>query len=376
MGQGSRNRDPSKLSTASGYPPEDSLNRLPQTRDASGVRERARQGVGGRLAQIDALRGLAAFWVVLSHYFPHWKTHLGGGPIIVPNEWGPYAVELFFVISGFVIFMSLEKCSGVRDFAVLRFSRLYPVYGASLVVVTILSVLVFGQEFWPAGFLVNSTMLQEFFGYSHYDVVYWSLSVELAFYANAALWLWLGIHRRVHWIIGVWLLTTIAYGMLRGPTADDERDWLARLLVVDYAPYFAIGMLFYNAARRGWSGAGIGLLALALLAELALDGYVAMGIAALITAVFAAAVSGHLHWLLNRVTLGLGAISYSLYLIHRNLGYLTLDWLHAHGVPVWVAVPLTIAAAVALATAFTVWIERPAIAWIRENYKRRFSCSA
>ncbi|HYM36497.1 MAG TPA: acyltransferase, partial [Steroidobacteraceae bacterium] len=150
-----------------------------------------------RLQGIDLLRGFASLWVVLSHYIPHWNDTIAPTLVIVPREYGRFAVYLFFAISGFVIFMTLDRCKTVTDFVVLRFSRLYPAYWATLLFATAISVAVFGARFWSGGFIVNLTMLQEFLRYPNFDVAYWSLTAELAFYLNAA-WLFaLGWHRRV-----------------------------------------------------------------------------------------------------------------------------------------------------------------------------------
>jgi peptidoglycan/LPS O-acetylase OafA/YrhL len=71
------------------------------------------------------------------------------------------------------------------------------------------------------------------------------------------------------------------------------------------------------------------------------------------------------------VTLWLGAISYPLYLLHRNLGYRLLFALHARGVPSALAVCIGIAFALALATAVNRLVERPAMTAIRKWYKAR-----
>lgn len=325
---------------------------------------------GGRLAQIDVLRGLAAAWVVLSHYLPHWDQRLGSAPIIVPNLWGQHAVELFFSISGFVVFMTLDKCRGVLDFAVLRFSRLYPVYWTTLIAFMLFSIAFLGQALWVPGFVANLTMFQEFVGIPHIDNVYWSLSVELAFYANASLWLYFGIHHRVHGVVTVWLLAAIAWALLLEPVTSGPRDWFARLFALDYAAFFAVGMLFYDAVKRGWTWWGKGLVGLALLSQLAFKGWPGLFVATLLTLLFALAVRGNLQFLVSRATVGLGMISYSLYLVHRNFGYSALDFLHAQGIGVAVAVPVTILGAIVLAVALTYYIEQPAIRIIRSQYEK------
>ena len=63
-----------------------------------------------RLVELDALRGIAAMAVVAYHYTTHYANQIGhltrlrfGFPA------GNYGVHLFFLISGFVIFMTLER---------------------------------------------------------------------------------------------------------------------------------------------------------------------------------------------------------------------------------------------------------------------------
>src|SRR5579863_10236295 len=90
-----------------------------------------RSGVGmrdtKRFRELDALRGIAALWVVLYHYLTRYDEIYQGaepsllGHFVFPN--GLYAVHLFFTISGFVIFMTLRHCNGASDFIISRFSR-------------------------------------------------------------------------------------------------------------------------------------------------------------------------------------------------------------------------------------------------------------
>src|SRR5689334_21950406 len=87
-----------------------------------------------RLLELDVLRGLAAFGVLCYHYTTHHTLLFS--PTIKPLfnfPYGVYGVELFFMISGFVIFMTLENTKRPLDFIVSRFSRLYPCYWASVI---------------------------------------------------------------------------------------------------------------------------------------------------------------------------------------------------------------------------------------------------
>ncbi|UQG59064.1 acyltransferase family protein [Marinobacter sp. M3C] len=69
---------------------------------------------GSRLGSLDALRGLAALGVVLFHYLPYYHEMYAHGFALWPwlnhgLSFGRYGVHLFFILSGFVIFMTLER---------------------------------------------------------------------------------------------------------------------------------------------------------------------------------------------------------------------------------------------------------------------------
>ena len=145
-----------------------------------------------RLPELDALRGIAALIVVLFHYT--WRAHNKLSDLqTIPYglAWGHYGVELFFAISGFVIFMTLERTRQTADFIVSRFSRLFPAFWAGILVTTsAVTLLGAGSLAQPANvILANFTMLQGFLYLPSVDGVYCSLTVELGFYAcMLALW--------------------------------------------------------------------------------------------------------------------------------------------------------------------------------------------
>jgi len=77
-----------------------------------------------RFQEFDVLRRLAALSVLFLHYFSHWDRYDEDVCVKVVFFFGFYAMRLFFTISGFVIFISLDKCKAVTDCVVSRFSRL------------------------------------------------------------------------------------------------------------------------------------------------------------------------------------------------------------------------------------------------------------
>jgi peptidoglycan/LPS O-acetylase OafA/YrhL len=150
-------------------------------------------------------------------------------------------------------------------------------------------------------------------------------------------------------------------------------------------PFFVAGIVFYRIARRGPTRAGLALLLAALAAAGLIDGLWdvdapgvgwtdALGrleVAAILFTLFGLAITGRLRFSISPVTLWLGAISYSLYLTHRNLGYSTLFWLRDAGVSITAGFLVTLAGALILAALLTYAIERPAMRGLRRWYRAR-----
>lgn len=322
-----------------------------------------------RLQGVDALRGLAALWVALSHYLPHWNDRGGRAVILVPHAWGIHAVELFFVISGFVIFMTLEKCRTVRDFAILRFSRLYPAYWATLAFASLMGWAVWRQPLWPADLLANLTMFQEFLGYPDSDNVYWSLTAELAFYLHVSWIFALGWHKRPKRLALAWLALSAAWA-LWGHRPAEGRGGLALWFDFDFAPFFCMGMICYDALRNGWTPAGAAIVGLAIATAGLIHGPSGAAAACLCVLLFLGALRIRPDAPFLRPFLALGAFSYSFYLLHRNLGYASLDSLQARGLPAAAAVPLVLAGTLALGAVFWFGVERPSLAALRARWDR------
>src|SRR5689334_19166915 len=108
---------------------------------------------------------------------------------------GQRGVEVFFVISGFAIELSLQSANGARDFLASRAVRLYPTFWAALAV-TVLVVQTFGLPDRAISIhdaLVNTTMIPGSLGVPAADAVYWTLERELRFYGLVVLILTLGL---------------------------------------------------------------------------------------------------------------------------------------------------------------------------------------
>ena len=324
-----------------------------------------------RFEGLDILRGLAAMAVVLTHYTSYCLMEFGEVPFHLPRETGYYAVLLFFMISGFVIYFSVERSETWRDFAISRLTRLYPAYWTTLTIVVVAEVLVFGNpHMWWGGYLSNMTMLQEFLGYENYDVVYWSLTVELAFYLIIGILFKAGLLQRIGTVALIWLALSWIGILLEKYIDQPMPTVLTRYLIVKYVPFFLLGIMLYLIRKRGVSGQRTMIIVAAFATIWMMHSLVEFTVSLALYASAAFAVSGSRQYLVSPILRWLGAISYSLYLVHRNLGYLALTEMHKHGLQAWMALLLVIFAALALASFVTYFVERPVCSYLRTVYRQ------
>lgn len=327
-----------------------------------------------RVNELDLLRFIAALAVVLFHYAFRGYAADGLSPLAYPAlqpavQYGYLGVELFFLISGFVILMTAAP-GNLREFAVSRAVRLYPAFWISCTVTFVVMALTgtLPRHAVTVGqYLANLTMLSGFVGIPSIDGVYWSLFIELKFYALVAVILLLGHIQQAQLFLAAWLLVTqvlilFPVGLLRA------------LLITDYAPYFVGGALCYLIWSQGWTKLRGALLAVAWLQALHLSGRglaefeshygsrldhgIIMAIVSAFFAVMLLIALGRTGYFGRRRWLTLGALTYPLYLLHQNIGYqlLTAGYplLNPH-LLLWGTVLLMLAAAYAVHVA----VERP-----------------
>ena len=326
-------------------------------------------GRAGRYQEIDVLRGLAALCVLLAHY-TSFEARYFGATFSIDLQYGTYAVELFFIISGFVIFFTIERCESWREFAVLRCTRLLPTYWTALTLMVVIEAVLFGEKIWWHGYLANMTMLQEFLGIKDLDDVYWSLAVEIAFYLDMAVLFSLGALRRPELVGAFWLGAALLWPGVDTPIVL-MLPWFLRPFVLSWAPFFVIGMMLYLISSQAVTRPRVAIIAAAIAVEAWTHGAVDGAVALVLTGIVAAALTGWLRLLVSPATLWLGAISYPLYVSHRNIGYFTLRYLHQIGWSNIGALLVTIPAVLILATLLSSLVERPAIRALRQFYRRR-----
>ncbi|GLY00141.1 acyltransferase [Actinoplanes sp. NBRC 101535] len=178
---------------------------------------------GTRLAWLDALRGYAAVVVAAFHLSP---VVLGADRHLAlyrAFDAGKYAVLLFFLVSGYVIPMSLERHGSLRRFWTGRIARIYPAYLLTILLALALAAagLYRLPEQWrgetSASVLAHASMLQDLLGVRGLVRPFWTLSFEMLFYlVVAGLFAW-----RLHRLSAWWATGLTAVAVLGGPYLPD-----------------------------------------------------------------------------------------------------------------------------------------------------------
>jgi len=333
-----------------------------------------------RLLELDAFRGIASIGVLLFHYYYHVFEVIGPegreiGLFGYLSNYGQYGVELFFMISGFVIFMTLERTTQVVAFVRSRFARLFPVYWLSILITSAVvhSFGLPGREVSLSHTLINFTMLEEFANVDKVDGAYWTLTLELCFYVLIGAAFFLGALRRFHVCIGVFLAGLGVAQVLRHLTAFELPWKVLTFFLVEYGHLFALGMVLYQIYKHESMVPRLrsGLLLLGCLALAFFHGPLVGSLVIGFTGLFFAFMHGWLRFLAIRPFLFFGTISYSLYIVHQNCGYVMLRELTDAGMAWPLAQVLTCAAAVVVATGMTYFVERPVARWVRNWEERR-----
>lgn len=292
-----------------------------------------------RINHLDGLRGLAILLVLGFHAFSRY-------PNIVPygNKYADFplfsmgwlGVQLFFLISGFVILMTLDKCENSRQFLYRRWLRLFPAMLISSALIFFTLPVFFerpgGDESWlnllPGLTFIEQSWWSALLGVTVHPIegAFWSLFVEFKFYVVAAL-LYFSVGRK-KLIYCLLLLYVISWVLKLMVGWSDLKviyylNEISKGLSFSHFGWFAAGASFYvfhETKNKNWFH--LGLLTSLVCSFLVRGFYWKLGLVAfLISSVFAVALfDNKLRSILeSKVLLLLGFVSYPLYLIHEGI---------------------------------------------------------
>ena len=300
-----------------------------------------------RIYQIDLFRFVAALSVVLYHYlFRGWAadnmSDVNFSEIGHFFQYGYLGVHLFFIITGFVILLSIKHKS-ISKFIISRLSRLYPIYWICLIL-TFSMIILYGAPRFSTDlnqFLYNLSMFQNYLGVKSIDGVYWTLFIEMKFYIFI-IGMYLIFNKIIELKIDYLLIFWLALSLLYLPFNE---LFLFRILnyflILKWSSYFIAGMTFYQIYKNGLSIKYWVILAISFAMSLYYaflemkfleikfnTSYSPLIVGAIIFIFYSImflVTTDKMKKINSPKLIQLGMLTYPLYLIHQYIGYIILN---------------------------------------------------
>jgi peptidoglycan/LPS O-acetylase OafA/YrhL len=323
-----------------------------------------------RLKELDVLRGLASLNVVLYHYTSRYREIFQHEyPIKYDWYYGHVGLELFFMISGFVIFMTLQKVNSVKEFAYKRSLRLYPAYWICICI-TLLIASVWDvartQDLTFFQILMNFTMIQGIFEIPNLDGAYWSLIPELFFYTLMGTFYYFGLLKNIRIIAFIWIVWMLLNRQGILPYGE-------YFLNLKYGMFLLSGILFYKIKYNNGNYIDHLLIISCWLSAIwvnRMDGNVYAY--TFIFSLFYLFIYGKLKVFNLSPLLFLGYISYPLYLLHQNIGYSLISSFKVYIPNDFVVILITLSIMFFLAWIVKRYLEKPIITYLNTKYLLQF----
>ena len=303
-----------------------------------------------RIASFDGLRAIAIFSVILFHYFTRgpekYNANFPYGGFFehfILFNYGYLGVLLFFSISGFVITHSLQRSPSLKNFGIKRIARLWPsMLLCCAITYAFSSVAPLSHQSHINNFLPSLTFLDPRIfnfifktnSFDWMDGAYWSIFVDIRFYAILALIYFINKKKFFKSILILSTSVGIIFPLAIYFDLENLRSKLDVLLIAEYLPWFIFGIgcfyLYYRETKRAIaliaaSSFSVVLYVLAATTKpyLQID-WSAQIIGSLI--IFTLMIGSFKNKSLNKILStrflsSIGLASYSLYLLHQELGY-------------------------------------------------------
>lgn len=339
---------------------------------------------------LDAARFFAAFWVMNFHYFLSAEP----SPELHWYRFGNLGVQVFFIISGFVIVQSLKNKT-LKDFAAGRFWRLFPLFWFLCTITYLLTLLLpdIRHALSFTDYLRSMTMLGDVFNgivgpAALIDPSYWTLTIELIFYAGIAIFVHLFSHHNIRYFLLVWLLVSAGAFALH-----IDENFFVKLLLVRHASYFifgsALALIVSGSARRtretviDWALLFMSALYATYIHTSAIPAYAYPTAfdAHIITALHAAFFLGVpllvyyssavTHERTLRGLAILGGLTYPLYLLHQRIGNMMIELLSGVSPVSWFTLVLCFEVVIIGIAYFLFRAEKRARTWLMARYRTR-----
>jgi peptidoglycan/LPS O-acetylase OafA/YrhL len=314
-----------------------------------------------RITILDSFRFIAIISVVLFHYYSRWGSKENKISLYPYDNkydffsYGYLGVEFFFIISGFVIAYTLYSTDTIQDFWKKRLLRLLPPIVICSLITLIFCVLFDTNNIFPnahsiKNFVIsltflNPVLINKFFpslDVNYLNGSYWSLWPEIQFYFIASV---IYFYKPGKFLINFSIVSVLLFllfwfeGNIHGTNIFriQERSFYIQQMeftikaftITQYSLWFLMGVLFFKIYTKEYDKYTIATLAIAgiLLLKYYSSDWNIRAISLLMIIAFGifSYYPSLLNWLNNKLMINIGIASYTLYLIHQEIGVLLIN---------------------------------------------------
>lgn len=292
-----------------------------------------------RVWALDLLRFLAASSVLYYHFYfigplqGYWPKDFTSDI----GKWGDFGLDLFFVISGFVISLTANG-RNAKQFITARFIRIMPGFFVCSTITALMAVVLPGiyfKEIFPR-WIASLTLFPHIFGTQTLSSVYWTLTVEVTFYAWVSILIAANIWQKFNTrIIALWIVISLLNQVAIHSSIIDS------LFITQFCGHFCAGIIVYRIYEKQPPKACWLLMTLSiLLISIHVIGFSEwignafkhpiskagqLLVAPIIIILVFVASKIKTNPFPNNLVIALGGMSFPFYLIHADLGF----WSHA-----------------------------------------------
>ena len=204
-------------------------------------------------------------------------------------------------------------------------------------------------------------MFQEAFNIKHVDGSYWSLTIELFFYLHALLL----IVNKNSIFVNIWSSIYLSLFIINKFFFITIKPFFLNL---EYSPLFVAGIYFYKLKfeKTNWHQHIFIIVSLTLYCSFS-ESHAEQIIVATFFTLFYLFVYNKLNFIIISPILFLGNISYALYLIHQNIGYIIIREVVNLTSNYYIGFVVAIFLCIILAWAITILIEKPIMLYLRQK---------
>ena len=332
----------------------------------------------------------------ISDMIPKWYSDINDALNRLNLDFGMFGVSIFFLISGFIVPFSVNRAKITAvSFLKKRFIRIYPLY---IVCFTITFLLVSFYVYFNTGiypysikdYLVQVSLLRDWFWVSSIDGISWTLEIEIKFYVLYAVLMLIKKKNNPKIIGGISIITAILcvlYNSNQNLILQMSRNVYIVLGVLAasmmYIVFIFIGLSIYEFYEGNWGKDKFFIVLQVLIVSFLIC--VLNSSSSELIIKFIINYGGGLVLFLNFYMLKtqideniilkfFAKYSYIIYLIHGVNGYILMDFLVKKGTPFWFCLVITVGIVLIGCILIGNLVEKPInsffIKWVRERKER------